>query len=56
MTLDDLRVPPGNRLEALRGDRVGHTASGSTTSGGSASSGPTLVPRTSRSWTTTERW
>ena len=21
--LDDLRVPPGNRLEALRGDRVG---------------------------------
>lgn len=22
-TLDDLRVPPGNRLEKLRGDRVG---------------------------------
>lgn len=22
-TLDDLRVPPGNRLEALRGDRIG---------------------------------
>ena len=22
-TLDDLRVPPGNRLEALKGDRVG---------------------------------
>lgn len=22
-TLGDLRVPPGNRLEALRGDRVG---------------------------------
>lgn len=22
-TLDDLSVPPGNRLEALRGDRVG---------------------------------
>jgi proteic killer suppression protein len=22
-TLDDLRVPPGNRLEALRGDRRG---------------------------------
>ncbi|WP_394552617.1 type II toxin-antitoxin system RelE/ParE family toxin [Agromyces sp. MMS24-JH15] len=21
--LDDLRVPPGNRLEALRGDRIG---------------------------------
>lgn len=22
-TLDDLRVPPGNRLEKLRGDRTG---------------------------------
>ena len=22
-TLDDLRTPPGNRLEALRGDRLG---------------------------------
>jgi proteic killer suppression protein len=22
-TLDDLRVPPGNRLEALHGDRAG---------------------------------
>jgi proteic killer suppression protein len=22
--LDDLRVPPGNRLEALAGDRAGH--------------------------------
>lgn len=22
-TLDDLRIPPGNRLEALRGDRQG---------------------------------
>ena len=22
-TLDDLRIPPGNRLEALKGDRVG---------------------------------
>ncbi|MDN3520742.1 type II toxin-antitoxin system RelE/ParE family toxin [Halomonas ramblicola] len=22
-TLDDLRIPPGNRLEALRGDREG---------------------------------
>ncbi|HEU4855947.1 MAG TPA: type II toxin-antitoxin system RelE/ParE family toxin, partial [Rhodanobacteraceae bacterium] len=21
--LDDLRIPPGNRLEALRGDRIG---------------------------------
>ena len=23
VSLDDLRVPPGNRLEALRGDRAG---------------------------------
>lgn len=23
MSLDDLRVPPGNRLEPLKGDRVG---------------------------------
>lgn len=23
MTLDDLRIPPGNRLEALKGDRKG---------------------------------
>ncbi len=23
MTLDDLRIPPGNRLEALKGDREG---------------------------------
>jgi proteic killer suppression protein len=23
LTLDDLRVPPGNRLEALKGDRLG---------------------------------
>ena len=23
VTLDDLRVPPGNRLERLRGDRTG---------------------------------
>ena len=27
-TLDDLRVPPGNRLEALRGDRVGQHSIG----------------------------
>lgn len=26
VTLDNLRVPPGNRLEALRGDRAGQHA------------------------------
>jgi toxin HigB-1 len=25
-TLEDLRVPPGNRLEALKGDRVGQNS------------------------------
>jgi len=25
-TLDDLRIPPGNRLEALKGDRAGQYA------------------------------
>ncbi|WP_459675231.1 type II toxin-antitoxin system RelE/ParE family toxin [Acidisoma sp. 7E03] len=25
-SLDDLRSPPGNRLEALKGDRAGHHA------------------------------
>lgn len=24
VALDDLRVPPGNRLEALKADRLGH--------------------------------
>jgi proteic killer suppression protein len=31
--LGDLRVPPGNRLEALKVDRQGNIRSGSTTSG-----------------------
>lgn len=26
VTLDDLRVPPGNRLPALKGDRIGQHA------------------------------
>jgi len=37
--LNDLRTPPGNRLEALSGDRRGSTASASTSSGASALSG-----------------
>ena len=35
-TLDDLRVPPGNRLEALKGDRLGNIVSESTIGGESA--------------------
>lgn len=38
--LDGLKVPPGNRLDALKADRAGQTAFGPTSSGGSASSGP----------------
>ena len=53
--LNDLRVPPGNRLEALSGDRKGTTQQFvSTNSGGSAFSGGTEMPTASRSWTTTE--
>jgi proteic killer suppression protein len=37
--LNDLRIPPGNRLEALKGDRAGSTASGSMTNGGCVSDG-----------------
>ena len=51
--LDDLRVPPGNRLEALKGDRAGQHSIASTTSSGCASSGPRPDRKTSRSWTTT---
>jgi len=56
--LDDLRIPPGNRLEALRGDRRGSTASGSMSNTGSASAGPILVQRMWKSSTTIEvmRW
>ena len=53
--LDDLRVPPGNRLEALRGTRRASTAYESTISGGSAFAGTTATRSTSRSWTTTRR-
>ena len=30
VTLDELLIPPGNRLEALGADRLGHTVSAST--------------------------
>jgi len=42
--LNDLRVPPGNRLESLSGDRTVSTAFVSTTSGESASSGTMATP------------
>src|SRR6202045_5453152 len=51
--LGDLRSPPGNRLEALAGDRKGNTRSGSTTNSACALSGRRKARRRSRSWTTT---
>jgi addiction module HigA family antidote len=53
-SLQDLRVPPGNRLEELKGRRQGNTASGSTTSGGSASPGGEDMPLRLRSPIITE--
>jgi len=53
-TLDDLRAPPGNRLEALKGDRRGQHSLRINDQCGSASRGPRLVRRMSRSWATTE--
>jgi hypothetical protein len=51
--LDDLRVPPGNRLQALKGDRTGQHSIPSTISGACASAGRTATRKMSRSWTIT---
>jgi addiction module HigA family antidote len=53
--LDDLMTLPGNRLEALEGDRRDSTASGLTISTGSASNGRTGTLTMSRSLPTTSR-
>jgi len=53
--LEDLRVPPGNYLEALAGDRGDNIRSGSTTSSESAFAGRTAEPRTWKSSTTIRR-
>lgn len=53
-TLDFLRAPPGNRLEALKGDRSAPTAFGSTISGGCASALRTETLMTQRLLTITE--
>ena len=50
--VNDLRVPPGNRLEKLSGNRTGqYRASESMTNGGCALSGVTETPGASRLWT-----
>jgi proteic killer suppression protein len=52
--LNDLRVPPGNRLGKLGGDRRGQYSIGSTASGESAFAGETMALGTSKSSTTIE--
>jgi plasmid maintenance system killer protein len=43
--VEELRIPPGNRLEKLHGDREGQRSiRASTTSGAFASSGATATP------------
>src|SRR2546428_888128 len=46
--LDDLRNPPGNRLELLKGDRAGQLAFGLMTGFGCAFVGLAAPPKTSR--------
>jgi plasmid maintenance system killer protein len=41
--LDDMRVPPANRLEILKGNRAGHTVFALMTSGAPASPGKTAM-------------
>jgi proteic killer suppression protein len=53
--LEFLRIPPGNRLEALSGDRQGQHSSASTTNGACALFGEKAMPMTLKSWITTER-
>lgn len=48
-SLEDLRVPPANRLEVLKGSGGESTASASTISSGSASDGTPVTHSTSRS-------
>ena len=47
--LEALKSPPGNRLEALKGDLAGKHSIASMINGGLCSGGPMTVPRTWRS-------
>ena len=51
-SLNDLRVPPANRLEALRETGMDSAVFGSTINGESVSFGWTAMPLTLKSWTT----
>jgi proteic killer suppression protein len=53
--LDDLSVPPGNRLEALKGTFLGfYSIRINQPNGASSSTGPSKVPQTFKSATTIE--
>ncbi len=52
----DLRIPPSNHLEALKGDRSDSTVSGSTSNTGSVSDGQRAASKTLRSLTTIPSW
>ena len=54
--LQDLRSPPGNRLEALKGIGRVSIAYASTINGGYAFAGPTEPPKMSNSAITIEVW
>lgn len=54
-TINDLRIPPGNRLEKLSGDREGQHSIRITTNFESASSGRPPAQVTCRSSTTAEQ-
>lgn len=53
--LEDLRVPPGNRLESLKGDRIGYTVFGLMTNGASVSFGKMAMPTMLKLLTTTKK-
>jgi plasmid maintenance system killer protein len=54
MTLDDLRIPPGNRLGALKGERSGQYSIGVNDNIEFASAGIKATPTRSHSLTTIE--
>jgi plasmid maintenance system killer protein len=53
--INDLQVPPANRLEKLTGIARDNTTFGSMTAGASALRGATMTPMTSRLSATTRR-
>jgi proteic killer suppression protein len=52
--LDDLRVPPGNRLESLKGDRAGQQSNRVNDHFACVFVGPMQALKTLKSWTITD--